>query len=332
MPTSKEIVWLSSYPKSGNTWFRIVLSRLLNQSPNLNYINDIDTILGSPMVANRSWMNKTLGFDSSLLDDDEIDQLRPAALSWYARQIKQTTYIKTHDAYTCIKDDTPLIPSDGCLGAVYFIRNPLDVAVSLAHHAKCPIDWSIHMMGNNDFTIPMNAGNDKQIRQKLLSWSGHVQSWVAAPSPQDSHHAQRNGYHGQAAVRRECFEPLTNAPRTTACPRYPSPAIKVLVLRYEDMFFKPLETFSKGMAFLNIERSREALQEAIDDASFNTLQQHEQRFGFQEKPAIDGQFFRKGIVGDWQNTLNDRQIQRIIQDHAAIMRQYGYLDENNQPV
>lgn len=292
MPTSKGIVWLSSYPKSGNTWFRIVLSHLLNQSPTRHYINDIDTILGSPMVANRSWMNKILGFDSSLLDDDEIDQLRPAALSWYARQIKQTTYIKTHDAYTRIKDDTPLIPSDGCLGAVYFIRNPLDVAVSLAHHAKCPIDWSIHMMGNNDFSIPMNPGNDKQIRQKLLSWSGHVQSWVAAPSP----------------------------------------AIKVLVLRYEDMFFKPLETFSKGMAFLNIDRSQEALQEAIDDASFNTLQQHEQRFGFQEKPAIDGQFFRKGIVGDWQNTLNDSQIQRIIQDHAVIMGQYGYLDENNQPV
>ena len=286
----KGIVWLSSYPKSGNTWFRIVLSRLLNQSDNLNYINDIDIILGSPMVASRGWMNKTLGFDSTLLDDDEIDQLRPAAYAWYAGQIKKTAYIKTHDAYTVLKDNTPLIPAAGCLGAVYFIRNPLDVAVSLAHHAKCPIDWSIHMMGNKDFSVPLETHNDKQIRQRLLSWSLHVQSWTAALP------------------------------------------FKVLVLRYEDMFFKPLETFFKGAAFLNIDTSKKALQEAIADASFDKLQQYEQRFGFKETPENDRQFFRKGIVGDWQNTLSKIQTQRIIHDHADMMRTYGYLDHHNQPV
>lgn len=290
MPNSKGIVWLTSYPKSGNTWFRIVLSRLLNQSTTLSYINDIDAILGSPMVANRTWMNKALGFDSTLLDDDELDQLRPAAYTWYAQQMKQTTYIKIHDAYTRVKDNIPLIPSEGCRGAVYFIRNPLDVAVSLAHHAKCPIDWSIHMMGNRDFSVPLEANKDKQIRQQLLSWSLHVQSWVS------------------------------NLP------------IKVLVLRYEDMFFKPLETFTKGMEFLNLDTSKTALQEAIDDASFDKLQRYEQQFGFREKPAIEGHFFRKGIVGDWQNTLSEAQIQRIIDDHAEMMRAYGYLDENDQPI
>ena len=284
------IVWLSSYPKSGNTWFRIVLSRLLNQSDSLSYVNDIDTILGSPMLTTRSWINKTLGSDSTLLDDDEIDQLRPAACTWYAGQLKKTAYIKIHDAYTFIKDNTPLIPAKGSLGAVYFIRNPLDVSVSLAHHAKCPIDWSIHMMGNQDFYVPLKTNNDKQIRQRLLSWSMHVQSWTATLP------------------------------------------FKVLVLRYEDMFFKPLETFTKGAAFLNIDTSKRALQEAIVDASFHKLQQYEQRFGFKEKPANDRPFFRKGIVGDWQNTLSKMQIQRIIHDHADMMRTYGYLDDHNQPV
>src|SRR6188472_683690 len=123
MSKSKGIVWLTSYPKSGNTWFRIVLSRLLNQATTLSYINDIDTILGSPMVANRGWMNKALGFDSTFLDDDELDQLRPGAYTWYASQMQQTTYIKIHDAYTQVRSNTPLFPSNGCLGAVYFIRN-----------------------------------------------------------------------------------------------------------------------------------------------------------------------------------------------------------------
>lgn len=290
MSARKGIVWLSSYPKSGNTWFRIVLSRLLNHSTTLNYINDIDTILGSSMVANRTWMNKAIGFDSTLLSTDEINQLRPMAYEWYAQRIQQTTYIKIHDAYTYLNDQTPIIPDEGCLGAVYFIRNPLDVAVSLSHHVKCPIDWSIHMMGNEHFSVPMEANNEKQLNQKLLSWSLHVQSWTSVSS------------------------------------------INILVLRYEDMYFRPLETFTRGIEFLNLNVSQSALKQAIEDASFDKLQQFEERFGFKEKPAIEGRFFRKGIVDDWKNSLSEAQIQKIIRDHGDVMQVYGYLDNNGQPI
>lgn len=284
MPNTQGIVWLSSYPKSGNTWFRIVLSYLLNRSSNLSYINNIDEILGSPIAASRIWMNQCLGFDSTFLTDDEVDQLRPEVYRWYAHQLQQTTYIKIHDAYTQLPDNRPLIPNEGCLGAVYFIRNPLDVAISLAHHAKCPIDWSIHMMGNKDFCIPFAANKEKQVRQQLLSWSQHVQSWVSIPS------------------------------------------INVLVLRYEDMLAQPFATFSKAMNFLNLNVDDQHLEQAIMETSFNKLQQFEQRFGFKEKPNIEGQFFRKGIVGDWKNTLSDDQVQRIINDHQEMMHAYGYLD------
>ena len=146
------------------------------------------------------------------------------------------------------------------------------------------------MMGNEEFTVPFEAKRDKQLRQKLLSWSSHVQSWT------------------------------NNLP------------VNVLVLRYEDMFFKPLETFAQGIKFLNLDVTSIELEDAIHDSSFNKLQQYEKQFGFKEKPNIEGQFFRKGIVGDWQETLSAEQIQRIIHDHADVMRTYGYLDVNNQPV
>lgn len=181
MSNPEGIVWLASYPKSGNTWFRIVLSRVLNQSVCPDYINDIDTILGSPMVVNRMWMNRISGFDTALLSDDELDMLRPAAYEWYAGQVGKSVYIKIHDAYTFVDASTPLFPVKGCLGAVYFIRNPLDVAISLAHHAKCPVDWSIHMMANPKFSVPLNTRNDRQIRQQISSWSNHVNSWVSNP-------------------------------------------------------------------------------------------------------------------------------------------------------
>lgn len=287
---SKGIFWLSSYPKSGNTWFRIVLSRILNKSADLNYINHIDRILGSPMLVSRTWMNQLLAIDSMLLEAQELEQLRPMAHAMYGQQIKHTAYIKTHDAYTYLPDGAPLFPAQGCLGAIYFIRNPLDVAISLSHHAKCSLDASIYMMGNQEFTVPFDTQKDKQLPQKLLTWSMHVESWTAATS------------------------------------------IKILALRYEDMFFKPLETFGKAMDFLNVQVSDTELQKAIDDASFNKLQHFEKQFGFKEKPPIAGQFFRKGIVGDWQETLTEEQIQKVITDHAELMRAHGYLDSQNKPV
>lgn len=289
MLNAKKIIWLASYPKSGNTWFRILLSHILNTDKDLHYINDIDKILGSPMLAERRWMNAVTGFDTTLLSHEETDQLRPEACSWYARGLKPKTCIKIHDAYTFLKDGRALVPEEISLAAVYFIRNPLDVAVSLAHHAKCPLDWSIQMMGNPHFTIPEERHRHIQMRQKLLTWSQHVQSWLGSP-------------------------------------------INCLVLRYEDMLDNPLKTFGKGLDFLDIHVSPGELQNALDAAAFGKLQQQESKSGFRERASPGQQFFRKGIAGDWKNMLEERQIVQIIENHAEVMRLYGYIDDKNQPL
>ncbi|KTC96136.1 sulfotransferase domain-containing protein [Legionella erythra] len=293
MPKTQGIFWLASYPKSGNTWFRIVLSKLLQPASELSLINDMDNILGSPMVANRGWMNKALGFDSATLSDDEVDKLRPKAYASFAARLEHPVYIKVHDAYTFINDDQPLFPSEGCLGAIYFIRNPLDAAISMAHHVQCPLDWSIHMMGQAGFEVPLPGQRDKQLRQKLLSWSLHVESW-------------------------------------TLLPDFP-----VLVLRYEDMLTDPLATFGKALQFLGLDFTQAAVLNAIENSSFDKLQAFERQFGFKEKQ--NGPFFRKGIAGDWRNTLTETQVRQVVTQHAPIMQQYGYLDgqgrlvENSAP-
>jgi hypothetical protein len=284
---SKGIVWLASYPKSGNTWFRLLLSHLLNNSTSLHFIRDVNNILGSPMLANHTWMSQVLGFDCNLLTDDELEQVRPSIYKWYAQRLERTAYIKIHDAYTYLKNDTPLIPPEGCLGAIYLVRNPLDIAISLSHHTKYPVDWCIHMMANHDFSVPFK-NNKAQVRQKLLSWSMHVKSWVT----------------------------LTDIP--------------VLVLRYEDLMFNPIDTFVRGLNFLNLDFTQSSLERALTATSFSSLQKYEQNHGFQEKPSTADKFFRKGIVGDWQQTLTPVQIDRIIHDHKECMLDYGYLDEHLQ--
>ena len=86
---------------------------------------------------------------------------------------------KAHDAWKKTPSGEPMFPEDVTKGVIYFIRNPLDVAVSFAFHSSSSFEKTVKEM--ND---PENAfcGKPKllynQLRQDLLSWSGHVKSWV----------------------------------------------------------------------------------------------------------------------------------------------------------
>jgi aryl sulfotransferase len=292
MPNQNGIFWLASYPKSGNTWFRIFLAHLLNP---LDTSFDLNTINTGAIASSRDWIDYALGFDSADLSHDELNKLRPAVYQWYGELSEDVSYHKIHDAYTWLESSPankiPLIPNEGCLGALYFIRNPFDVAISFANHSSCSIDQAIEYMGNKQHAFCKGKYKQyNQLRQSLLSWSMHVESWVGAT------------------------------------------AINKLVIRYEDMKLNPMETFTKAAEFLNISVVGERIAEALDNTSIDKLQALEEQFGFREKPHKVKRFFRKGIVDDWQNTLSVTQIEKIIADHSSTMRKYGYLDENNKPV
>ena len=108
--------------------------------------------------------------------------------------------------------------------------------------------------------------------------------------------------------------------------------ICVMCLRYEDMHLSPLITFKKAMQFLNLDISDQAILTAINHARFETLQDQESQQSFKEKSFAQKIFFRKGIMGDWEKTLNPFQIKKIIEHHKEVMFEYGYIDEQNQPI
>lgn len=283
MTSNKGIFWLASYPKSGNTWFRIVLTNLLKSSGTPLDLNQINT---GAIASARAWVDKALGFDSAELDHDELDNLRPAVYKWHAEHSQEIGYHKIHDAYTYLPDQKPLVPPDACLGAIYFIRNPLDVAISFANHSCCSIDQAIEQMGQLKYAFCKGKHKQhNQLRQWLLSWSLHVKSWTRVAD------------------------------------------INIHVIRYEDMKLNPLPTFTKAFQFLKLDVTQQAVEQAIDQSSIEKLQDYEEQFGFNEKPARVGRFFRKGVVGDWQTTLSKEQIKKIINDHGDIMQKYGYLTE-----
>jgi hypothetical protein len=176
----KGIIWLASYPKSGNTWFRVFLTNLLRNAEAPASINELES---TPIASARGIFDTNMGFEASDLTVDEIDRLRPELYIHLAENAEKTPFMKIHDAYTDVAEGTPLIPRDATAGALYFIRNPLDVAVSFAHHSGWDYDTAVARMADEAFAFcgrPDRLHN--QLRQKLLSWSGHVESWIDRPT------------------------------------------------------------------------------------------------------------------------------------------------------
>ena len=70
------IIWLASYPKSGNTWFRCFLSALIDQEVNINKLKT-DGIFSS-----RRLFDLTFDIDGRLLDEAEIKNRMPRVIRY----------------------------------------------------------------------------------------------------------------------------------------------------------------------------------------------------------------------------------------------------------
>jgi len=171
------IIYLASYPKSGNTWFRTFISNLLKEKDEEVSINSLKT---DGIFSSRSILDSIIGIESSNLTSEEIDCLLPRAYNYMAGKITRNMYIKVHDAYTYLPDGGPILGTFQAKG-IYIMRNPLDVAVSFAKHSSRSLDVVIDNMGNEDFCMcKQKAELPIQLRQILLSWSLHAESWTSA--------------------------------------------------------------------------------------------------------------------------------------------------------
>ncbi|NCJ08054.1 sulfotransferase domain-containing protein [Synechococcales cyanobacterium C] len=173
------IYWLASYPKSGNTWLRVFLSNYWRNGDQPASINDLD---GGPIASARGIFDELAGLEASDLTPDEIDRYRPRVYEQLSDNSKEDLFLKVHDAFTRNAEDEPILSKAATAGVIYLIRNPLDVAVSFAHHWNQPVARMVDALCQDDYAIVANPKRlHNQFRQRLLSWSHHVCSWVDEP-------------------------------------------------------------------------------------------------------------------------------------------------------
>jgi hypothetical protein len=174
---SSKILWLASYPKSGNTWLRAFLTALLNDGH-----VDINSLKTDGIFSSRLLFDLVTEIESMDLYREEAKCMLADVHRYLGNCGNELRIIKIHDAF--LKDSTGKnqIPEDVTHAAIYIIRNPLDIAGSLANHNHSTLQAAVNML--ND----INGGLAKQINnlnilyqfsQQLCDWSGHVNSWIS---------------------------------------------------------------------------------------------------------------------------------------------------------
>jgi thioesterase domain-containing protein len=172
----RNLVWLASYPKSGNTWMRAFLTAYLAEPGADLDVNDLDASLHA---ASRELFDRVIGYPASDLTAQEIDDLRPAVYRVFNAEATGPLFIKTHDAWRRNRHGEAVFPADASRVAIVIVRNPLAIAPSLASHSNLTIDAAIDRMGDAAATLAtQGASLDSQLPQPMGTWSEQVASWL----------------------------------------------------------------------------------------------------------------------------------------------------------
>jgi Sulfotransferase domain len=172
-----KIIWLASYPKSGNTWMRAFLHNLF-RDPNEAYdINKITEL--SISDSSIDWYRAQDKRDWTEWSAVDVARMRRGAQLAICRLKKDDVFVKTHNASVKFLG-YPMMHQDLTAGAIYIVRNPLDVCISLSHHYGTDIDTTINILADPSIG---SKTNDKIVYEVHKSWSIHVDSWTSPMRP-----------------------------------------------------------------------------------------------------------------------------------------------------
>ena len=285
------IIWLASYPKSGNTWLRsFIASLLFNKSDNLS----LKSLSNIPQFPLRSHFN-------NFVNNHDIDDLNKVSSYWIkSQQIinldKRVKFFKTHHAL-CKINGSIFTNYENSLGVIYIVRDPRNVISSIKYHfskenyieAKNFLFNENKCLGKKFDETSKNKNRD--MFTLIASWKTHYNSW-------------KNFKKNYLLIK---YEDLVSNPH--------------------EEFTKISEYLSN---LIKIKIQNDKILKAIEDNNFENLKKIENKDGFAEA-AIDKHtgktksFFNLGPNNKWQEKLNIEIKQSIEETFETEMRELGYL-------
>ena len=167
------ILWLASYPKSGNTFVRALIS---------SYLNNEDDNVFSKMKGIRSFPKKS-SFNG-IVDDDLIKKDNMQLFKYFLSAQKKINennklnFVKTHNFFGST-NGYEFTDKKNTAGAIHIVRDPRAVAVSYAYHSDISFEKSINLLLMEN-RIGINDGGYQEAR---MSWKVHFNSWLNCSFP-----------------------------------------------------------------------------------------------------------------------------------------------------
>ena len=164
------IIWLASYPKSGNTWIRSFLS---------SYYYTKDGSFNFDLLKNiNQYPNKEF-FDQRITFPGEISKYWKISQEKIIRN-KKNIFLKTHNSLLSLNNFN-FTSSKYTKGAIYILRDPRNVLTSLKNHYSLTYNEALRFMTSDKKYIYDNRDNNKNDYSTfhfLSSWSNHYKSWT----------------------------------------------------------------------------------------------------------------------------------------------------------
>ena len=168
------IIWIASYPKSGNTWIRSFLTTLLYSNKGENNFDHLNKIKQFP----------TKSYFSTLIKDYE--NTNEIADNWINAQViinldQKIKLLKTHHV-NCKIQNNAFTDNHNSLGVIHVVRDPRNVVTSIKNHFSLPnIETAKNFIFNENMWISLKNKSGLEINNKIptliSSWGTNYASW-----------------------------------------------------------------------------------------------------------------------------------------------------------
>tara|TARA_B100000965_G_scaffold388702_1_gene393522 strand:- start:326 stop:1174 length:849 start_codon:yes stop_codon:yes gene_type:complete len=281
------IIWLASYPKSGNTWIRSFVSALLYTSEGQNDFSNLKRIKQFPA--------------KSLFKDFTLDLQNPEEIykNWIEVQNflnldNEIKFLKTHHV-NCVIGKYKFTDDQNTLGVIHIVRDPRNVLLSLKNHFSLDNNKALEFMSKEKHWVGIEKEDEDKFRDNMIptlisSWDIHYQTW-------------KNKTKNYLLIK---YEDLAE-----------NPEIEFLkITNYLEKLTN--KKFDKKNISRAIETTSFEYMQKLEDKGYFS----ENARGYNKNKV---KFFNLGQKNDWKKLLNNEIIEKIDLKFNKEMKELGYL-------
>ena len=283
------IIWIASYPKSGNTWVRSLLSAYLYTENGIFNFNLLKKILKFPSKKYLEFFTK------------DFSDIKKISEYWIAAQNRinlynenESIFLKTHSAL-CTLENNSFTNKANTQAVIYIVRDPRNVITSISNHFSFNIEESYNFMIDNNRMLVADkwGGKNFGIGEMLGSWSQHYKSWQNIKF---------------APILNIKYENLINDTKNSL----------ITIINFLQRFIEVKvdnKKILKTVESCNFENlSKMEKKQGFDEAAYS------------EKSSKKVDFFHLGEKNNWKNLLNSEMEKKIRTAFDKEMKELKYID------